>query len=66
MAKRTEGDERRALVLEEISRRILGLETLETRGSDSLDFSDQSVWNLKAALEAAYLAGQEDRRNDDP
>ena len=36
----------------------LGLETLETRNSDSLDFSDQAVWNLEAALRAAYRAGQ--------
>lgn len=37
----------------------LSLDTLETRKSDSLDFSDQAVWNIKGALEAAYRAGQE-------
>jgi len=42
----------------EIAMRELGLETLETRRSDGLDFSDQAVWSLKAALEAAYEAGQ--------
>lgn len=41
-----------------IAHRHLGLETLETRNSDSLDFSDQAVWSLKAALEAAYEAGR--------
>lgn len=41
----------------EIARRKLHLDTLETRKSDSLDFSDQSVWCIKDALEAAYLAG---------
>lgn len=36
----------------------LGLETLETRKSDSLDFHDMAVWEIKAALEAAYAAGK--------
>lgn len=36
----------------------LNLETLETRYSDSLDFSDQAVWNIEAALRAAYRAGE--------
>lgn len=36
----------------------LNLETLETRNSDSLDFSDQAVWNIEAALRAAYRAGE--------
>jgi hypothetical protein len=33
--------------------------TLEARGSDSLDFSERAVWNIRAALEAAYRAGYE-------
>lgn len=47
--------------LAEIAKRHLHLETLETRKSDSLDFSDQSVWGIKAALEAAYQAGADAR-----
>jgi hypothetical protein len=43
--------------LERIAREILSLETLETRNIDSLDFSDQAVWTLRRALEAAYQAG---------
>jgi hypothetical protein len=43
----------------QIARQHLNLETLEARNSDSLDFSDQAVWSLKAALEAAYAAGAE-------
>lgn len=35
----------------------LGLSTLETRCSDNLDFHDLAVWQLRAALEAAYRAG---------
>lgn len=40
-----------------IARDILGLETLETRKRDSLDFHDHAVWSIKEALEAAYDAG---------
>lgn len=36
---------------------IVGLETLETRNSDDMDFHDVSVWCLKKALEDAFIAG---------
>ena len=42
-----------------IARVHLHLETLETRSSDSLDFHDLSVWDLRAALDAAHAAGFE-------
>ena len=42
----------------EIASKILDLETLETRLSDEKDFSDQAIWNIKEALEAAYEAGK--------
>lgn len=41
-----------------IAKQHLGIETLATRNSDSLDFYDVSVWSIKAALEAAYQAGR--------
>lgn len=41
----------------DIAAKHLGIETLEARNMDSLDFSEQGVWELKAALEAAYKAG---------
>ena len=44
--------------LAEIARTTLGLETLETRRSDSLDFHDLAVWQIKQALQAAYEAGR--------
>jgi hypothetical protein len=44
-------------IVEEIAKSILGLETLQTRNSDSLDFKEMSVWQVKEALEAAFLAG---------
>ena len=37
----------------------LFIETLETRNSDRLDFHDLSVWAVKAALRAAFEAGQQ-------
>jgi hypothetical protein len=46
-----------ALLLE-IAINHLFVETLETRNSDSLDFHEVSVWAIRAALEAAFAAGQ--------
>jgi hypothetical protein len=45
-------------ILATIAAHHLSVETLETRNSDGLDFSDQAIWSLKAALEAAYEAGR--------
>lgn len=39
---------------------VLDIPTLEARMRDSLDFPEVAVWDLKAALEAAYLAGMVD------
>jgi hypothetical protein len=44
-------------LLEVIAVDELGLKTLETRNSDSLDFYDVAVWKLRAALRRAYQAG---------
>ena len=40
-----------------IAKNLLDLDTLDTRNSDDLDFSSQSVWGIRKALEAAYMAG---------
>jgi hypothetical protein len=45
-------------ILTEIATKILDLETLDNRNSDRLDFHELSVWSIKAALEAAFAAGQ--------
>ena len=50
--------------LAEIARRYLKVPTLVTRNSDSLDFHECAVWSLKAALEAAYLAGAAHARGE--
>ncbi|MBI5121327.1 MAG: hypothetical protein HZA67_10000 [Rhodospirillales bacterium] len=44
-------------IIREIASKILGLETLEARKRDSLDFHDLSDWSIKEALEAAFEAG---------
>lgn len=45
-------------ILAQIAAEKLGVETLETRNSDRLDFHDLSVASLRAALAAAYEAGR--------
>ena len=49
-------------LLTQIAQSKLGLETLETRKADSLDFHDVAVWCLRDALEAAFNAGVEQGR----
>lgn len=44
--------------IEQIAKAHLGMETLASRNSDSLDFYDLGVGGIKAALEAAFKAGQ--------
>lgn len=52
----------RGNTLTTIAREALGLETLETRNSDSLDFHDTAVSCIKEALERAYEAGRQSAR----
>ena len=61
MTSKTQQTEGRDERLGEIARKNLGIETLETRNSDSLDFHDTAVWALRATLEAAYEAGRNAR-----
>lgn len=44
--------------VESIALHVLGLQTLETRWADSLDFKEQAVWSIKEALEQAFDAGR--------
>ena len=43
--------------LSAIAKKTLFIDTLERQGSDSLDFHDLSVWQIKKALLDAYQAG---------
>ena len=45
-----------------IASEVLGIETLDTRKSDRLDFHDLAVWQVRKALEAAYEAGRKAAR----
>ncbi|MBR9682370.1 MAG: hypothetical protein GOV02_01725 [Candidatus Aenigmarchaeota archaeon] len=47
------------LNLENMAIKILGIETLETRHSDELDFHELAVWKINELIEAAYNAGKE-------
>lgn len=42
-----------------IARTVLGIETLEARHRDALDFHDLSVRKIEQALRAAYEAGRD-------
>ena len=46
-------------ILTLIAQKHLGIETLQTRNSDRLDFHDTAVWCIRDALEAAFKAGAE-------
>ena len=51
------------LLLEEIAKKHLRIETLEVRNSDRLDFHDCSVQSIKDALNAAYEEGVRNSSN---
>jgi len=44
--------------IERIAREHLGIETLTERKRDALDFHEMSVWQVKAALHAAFELGR--------
>lgn len=49
-------------ILEDVARKLLGIETLEARGMDRLDFHEVSVWSLKEALKEAYDLGKKSNK----
>jgi hypothetical protein len=46
-------------ILTLIAQKHLDIETLETRNRDALDFHCLPVWYIKAAILAAFEAGQQ-------
>ena len=54
--KTTNRDKKLADAVEQI-RKQLGLETLETRRRDALDFHDLAVWTIRDAIQTAFNAG---------
>ena len=55
--------DQRQQTITRIAQAMMGIETLETRLSDDQDFHDLAVWQIKAALEAAYQAGKNAGQN---
>jgi hypothetical protein len=53
-------------LLTAIARQQLCIPTLKTRRSDSLDFHEVAVWQLKSALEAAFDAGARSASSTSP
>jgi hypothetical protein len=47
-------------MLQSIAAEHMCIDTLNTRHSDRLDFHEVSVWNIRAALQAAFDAGRAD------
>jgi hypothetical protein len=45
------------IIVEEIAKDELGLDTLESQGCDRFDFHTLSVWQIKKALQDAFYAG---------
>lgn len=52
----------KAAVIETIARDTLGIETLEERKRDGLDFHELAVWQIEKALAAAFEAGRQTSR----
>ncbi|MBU2803999.1 hypothetical protein HF668_02240 [Acidithiobacillus ferridurans] len=50
-------DEKTKAKLYAIAKSRLGIETLDTRNSDKLDFHEVAVWAVLEALEEAYMEG---------
>ncbi len=46
----------------DIAKRHLNIATLDTRSSDSLDFYDVAVWNVRSALIEAYCLGERSKK----
>lgn len=49
-------------VIQNVARDILGIETLEERHRDCLDFHELAVWQIRKALAAAFEAGRQIKR----
>jgi hypothetical protein len=55
----TENQELLQKILTGIAEKNLGIVTLEAQNSDALDFHDLAVWQIKEALQDAFIAGMQ-------
>lgn len=53
-------------VCNQIAKHILGINTIKVQNADSLDFHSLAVWNIEAALNAAFDAGRNFERRQLP
>lgn len=44
-------------ILQIAQNNFYGIETIETRNSDSLDFHDVAIWCIRSAIQEAYNTG---------
>ena len=51
------------VILTKLAQEHLDIKTLTACNMDSLDFYDVSVWSVKSALGAAYMAGMDAARS---
>lgn len=58
----THTQEYKDAAIRKIAAEVLGLETLEERKMDSLDFHELAVWQIRDALAAAFEAGRQTSR----
>lgn len=61
-AKTTKTQIYKDAAIDGIARELLGLETLEARKRDDLDFHELAVWQIHKALAAAFEAGRQASR----
>jgi len=58
-SKQSSVDADREETVLQIAKKYFRVETLKSRGRDSLDFYDVSVWSMQSALTDAYNAGRD-------
>lgn len=50
-------DPQLANLLDQLACKVFGVETVETRNSDRLDFHEIAVWQMQDAVRKAFLLG---------
>jgi hypothetical protein len=51
-------------ILQIVKNNFYGIDTIETRNSDSLDFHDTAIWCIRSAIENAYKIGYQQAIED--
>ena len=48
------------MIMEVLALAEIDIETLDTRNSDELDFTELAAWEIKKLIETAYISGYYD------